>query len=69
MLKPDITNLKMLGKHIRASVDTDAIGTRFPHPINMFNHFIKPGKPLLMKAVLEETDYPAYTQWTDKYLK
>lgn len=60
---------EMLGKHTPSSLGTTVLGGKFPHPAVMYNHFLKPGKPLQMKHVLRETDYPAFTQWTDEYLK
>ena len=41
----------------------------FPTPEYFYDWFALPGQPVLFKSVLEKTEYPAYTKWTDDYLR
>ena len=68
IMQTSIAGFERLGK-LSPSLGTTVLGGKFPQTAVMYNHFIKPGKPLLMKAVLEETMYPAFLDWTDEYLK
>jgi hypothetical protein len=39
----------------------------FIDPQTFFTEYVKPGKPLLFKGAAKAI--PAYTKWTDEYLK
>lgn len=61
--------LKRLGEHSAPSHGAAMLGGKFPPAGVFFNHFTKPGTPLLMKDVLKETRVPAFEKWTDEYLR
>ena len=60
-------HMQKLGSHM------DPFGVtfvgKFNNPAVFYNHFIKPGKPLQFKNVLEDLRHPGLSEWTDKYLK
>lgn len=60
---------KKLGQHSPPSRGATVLGGKFPPASVFYHHFVRLGKPLLMKNVLVETGYPAYKLWTDKYLR
>ena len=61
--------LKRFGQHSAPSKGAMVLGGTFPQPGVFFHHFTSPGKPLLMKNVLSETNFPALDKWTDEYLR
>ena len=67
-ISSNVVSSETLGKHTPSSGGTTVLGGKFPQTAVMYNHFVKPGKPLLMKGALEET-YPPFDDWTDEYLK
>ncbi|ESP00651.1 hypothetical protein LOTGIDRAFT_157933 [Lottia gigantea] len=60
----------ILGKHSREERGLDLIG-KFSTPGVFYEHFVKPGVPLLWRAVLDEpkVKFPAYNYWTDGYFR
>lgn len=59
---------KGLGSHSSPSKGATVLAGKFPPPSVLYYHFVKSAQPLLMKNVLEETMFPAFTKWTDEYL-
>ena len=65
----DMTHcVHLLGKHSDPSGGAALTG-RFPHPLILYHHFIEPGKPMLMKNILEQTEHTAFMNWDDDYLE
>ena len=63
-----VHSVNVLGKHSLPAGGA-TLGGRFPHPSILYNHFIEPGNPLLMKDILEQTDHPAFLYWDDHYME
>ncbi|XP_052793060.1 uncharacterized protein LOC128226968 [Mya arenaria] len=64
-----IGGLKRLGTHSNPAKGVTVLGGKFPPPAVFYNHFMRGSEPLLMKNVLNETDFPAFNKWTDTYLR
>lgn len=61
-------HLKPLGSH-QDPVGGIPVTGKFPSPWVFYQEFVLPGKPLVMKKVLEKDNIPAYRLWTDDYLR
>ena len=59
---------KPLGEHAPPVGDI-AVVDDFPHPLEFYKQYVKPKKPVLFKGVLNRIKFPAYTKWTDEYMK
>ena len=60
---------KSLGAHSPATGGPIVLYGKFPPPSVFYHHFVKTGKLLLMRNVLNETGYGIYQTWTDDYLR
>ncbi|XP_052279189.1 uncharacterized protein LOC127877397 isoform X2 [Dreissena polymorpha] len=58
-----------LGQHSTPAKGVAVLGSKFPPPPVFFHHFMQGSQGLLMKDVLNDTNYPAFRMWTDEYLK
>ncbi|XP_012945425.1 uncharacterized protein LOC101845590 [Aplysia californica] len=60
-------HLQKLGAHKDPQGIT--MNGKFSDPTVFYVHFVRPGKPILMRGVLTDVDHPGLTQWTDEYFK
>ena len=64
-----VVGFQRLGKHKPPSYGVTMLGGKFPPPGVFYHHFVKPGKPLLMKDVLGSFNYDPFIKWSDDYLR
>lgn len=60
-------HMKKLGSH-RDPLGVTMIG-KFSTPAVFYGHFVKPGKPLWMRSVLDAVEHPGLTNWTDTFFR
>lgn len=60
-------HLKPLGSHLPPNVEIPVL-SKFPSPMEFYEKYVKKGKPVLFKNVLETVNLPLYHKWTDAYL-
>lgn len=61
-------HLEPIGHHRKPEGGVTILKT-FPLPTDFYENYVAKSQPFIVKGVLENGEFPAYSLWTDTYLK